>query len=467
MKAVLALVLPWFLVAGLLHLYLPARGSGRSAIVCGLGGFGALLLTAAYMYLWGIAGLPYQRAVMAAPLALGAVAVGLLMARRGLSFPLSTDGASPGLALAVACLCLLILGHLALAGIEVWFRPLFPFDSTSAWATKARVWSDAGHWVPFVDKASWLADTTGEVFTDHRPGYPIVTPLLQAGMAIANGGWDSRLINVPWLLAYLSLLLIFYGFGRQLGIPLLTAILLTYFLASMPLLHTHVALAGYADLFMACGVLTSLCLLALWCRQKQPWQALLLIVFLIACPLIKNEGLFWAVAIVAGGVVSFFPGWRGFLILGALALLGAVALMLIPEDLEIAGHSLQQLGLRFHPDAVRPFFQNFFMANSWHLAFYLVPATLVFWLVRGMPGKDVIVPASAALGVALLLLGVLFLCTGYYQGAIRFTAVSRITMALAPGLLFLAMLLAALRPGVAPPAGGASKTTANILPSGK
>ena len=77
-------------------------------------------------------------------------------------------------------------------------------------------------------------------------------------MNLATGRWDESLMNLPWLLCFIALGAAFYSQLRNAGVSPAIGMAFSYFLLSMPLINTHVALAGYADLFLGaayCGAL--------------------------------------------------------------------------------------------------------------------------------------------------------------------------------------------------------------------
>src|SRR5690606_35915618 len=105
--------------------------------------------------------------------------------------------------------------------------------------------------------------------------------------------WDDSLINLPWLLCAGALGLAFYGQLRYWRLTPLASLLGTYLLLSIPLLNTHIALAGYGDLWLATTYSLAGMALLPWLRtgdSRQGWLALLLA---LACPLLKREGLIW------------------------------------------------------------------------------------------------------------------------------------------------------------------------------
>src|SRR5207249_713728 len=142
----------------------------------------------------------------------------------------------------------LLVSRFMLLGSEILWRPLYPWDAWTQWATKARVWYEFRHIVPFVQWPEWIA-TTG-TFIDAAPHYPATMPLLQVWSCIAFGGWDDSAMNWPWLMILIALVCVIYGALRGAGVARVGALVGAYLVASLPLLDVHVALAGYADLAM-------------------------------------------------------------------------------------------------------------------------------------------------------------------------------------------------------------------------
>ncbi|MEZ5594572.1 MAG: hypothetical protein R3F53_29355 [Gammaproteobacteria bacterium] len=90
---------------------------------------------------------------------------------------------------------------------------------------------------------------------------------------------------------------------------------------SLPLLNTHVALAGYADLWLtACYGLAALSLLQ-WCRSGDYRQLGLGLLLGVCLPLIKVDGTVWALGLLVLVLVRALG--KGFWILLLLTLVGA------------------------------------------------------------------------------------------------------------------------------------------------
>jgi hypothetical protein len=264
-------------------------------------------------------------------------------------------------------------------------------------------------------------------------------------MSVSLGRWDDALVNLPWVLLLVAGALLFFGQARRAGVGPLAAVLFCYLLASMPMVNLQTALAGYADIFLGIFYLAAIAAFYQWLRTNDWHDGLLALVFALSCPLLKNEGLFWLLSFVPALALRFLP-WRWFLLLVATGVgLAVAALMVIPEDLNVAGHTLASLRLDFRGEAFLPLLESLFVYANWHLLFWLLSALLVaslavIFLTRTawpMP----LAAVGAALATAVALFFALFLFTGYAGGAVRHTADNRIMLQLAPALLFFAMLL--------------------------
>jgi hypothetical protein len=437
----------WFLMAAVVD----ETFAGYRWFCVGVGGIAGLFAACALAYLWGRAGLYFHRGWMLGIwIVLAVIAFWRLRSVRRQSAPMTGDRAGL-LALLFACsLLVLSVLHFIPLAVEVLHRPVYPFDALTAWATKARVWAESGHWVTFADKEVWLQDTTGALYTDHRPGYPIIVPLLQLWAATLWGSWHSALVNTPWLLFYCFGLMTFFGAARGLGVTVHSAASFTFLMASLPLLNTHVALAGYADLIMGDTFLLAFALLALWLQQRRRWQLTLCLLFVAICPLVKNEGLFWGLALLAAAALSRFRLRTAIIAVAAGSLLALLVLMVFPRNVVVAGHTLAELELGFYPEAFLPMLRSMFLSNSWHLAYVVVLAALFPWRTLDSDLRDRLWPLCLALLIAHGLFATLFLATGYAGGAVRMTAVSRINLALIPSALFFAALVFGLAERAAP-----------------
>ncbi len=446
---VLALTLPLLLGSLWLGLLVPRSVAGRVPLVLGNGLLLGLVLVPMLMRTLDFigAGLSFRAsASLTAVLVLLACLAHILWKknRRG---DATSSGEISSLTskqkLIFAVFVALLALHVITLGLEILGRPLFPWDATMHWATKARVWYETGSIAPFVDNETWLELGGEGVFTDRHADYPITTPLLQVWINSAVGRWDESLMNLPWLMCLLGLGGAFYGQVRTAGISQTVAIIFTYMLMSMPLLNTHVALAGYADLFLGASYCTALMAFYNWSVTRQAWQGAIALIFAFACTLIKNEGFFWLLTFIPALLVVLLPGRKALITIFVALLCLLLLLFLFPRDLDVAGHSLNQLKLNFSPAALAGIATSIWVHGNWHLLGYLLVCLVPLGLASSKAVADKTLGVITALAAATVLFLFLFTSTRYSYGAMRLTAVGRISLHLAPGMLFLVTLFAA------------------------
>ncbi len=443
----LALALPILLGGLWLNQCVPVNGAGRTAVVWGNGALLGLLLIPQLMRGMDAVGISLTFvAIVSLVGALIALALvnQLLRGRRAqpVPTPVLYFSAMPASHKTLFCfLLLLIVVRVTTLGLEILWRPLFPWDATTHWATKARVWFEYHSIRPFVTKDAWLEMGGAGVFTDLHPHYPVAVPLLQVWMNLALGRWDESLMNLPWLLCLIALGSAFYGQLRISGISPVLAMAFAYLLLSMPLLNTHVALAGYADIFLGAAYCAALMAFHNWVIARQRWQGMLALFFAISCALIKDEGLVWSLTFVPALIFTFMPRREATRLCVFFALVLVLLWLLRPPGLEIAGNPLDYLDLRFHVEGLLGMVQSIWLHDNWHLLGYLLLAIIPLGLMMPRGIITTFLGISAALGTAVMAFLFLFLFTGFGVAASDFTGVGRLSIQLAPGLLYLSALL--------------------------
>src|SRR5512139_1961985 len=193
-------LIPWMLGVLLLALVDGADGAASEsrelAWTLGCGWFvGAFLLTL-WMRALSLAGVPFGVVSIAVPLLLAFVVVAAWARRRvlaGCASTLRTGLAQLGgqglrgwhRAAWLGLLAWLAIRY-ALLLAEVAWRPIYPWDAWTQWATKARVWFELQRMVPFAALTEWLA-AGGSAYIDSAPHYPATVPLLQTWGATLLG----------------------------------------------------------------------------------------------------------------------------------------------------------------------------------------------------------------------------------------------------------------------------------------
>ncbi len=441
------LLLPW--LAGTTALIVlrgkrPFGAPGEIAWIAGAGYLvGAFILTL-WMRLLSKAGIGFSALSIAAPLLATITIAGRLAWRRAGAemreavraagraavSPPGLDGAA---LLAWRALLAWIGLRFLLLGVEVAWQPLYPWDAWTQWATKARVWYELGRIVPFAGGDAWFA-ANGAAYFDAAPGNPPTMPLLQVWACIALGRWDDTLMNWPWWQIAAALACAVYGAMRAQELPPLAALVVAFFVASLPLANTHVALAGYADLPLAayytCAVLASL----RWIATRDLRDAALAAVLALACTQIANAGFAWVATLVPGAIVALLPA-RGVKIattgLAAILFLLAVLARTSPTFL---GHRLH---LDFDP-AWSTLTDSYFLLGSWNLLWYgVLAATLLSW--RELASRS-LAPLTMVVAAGAILLFVAFAFPAARSLVAEQMTLNRATLHFAPLLVVFSAL---------------------------
>ena len=451
---VLGLALPWCLGLSLLLALdwprpaadagangLPTRGH---ALRLGYGYFIGVLLLTLWMRALAFAGVGFARLSIGAPLLIATVALLLIAGRRKpISLAAVRDTATmlirPPLPRWQRIGWTLLLAWLAFRfaslAVEVAWRPLYPWDAWTQWATKARVWYELARIVPFVPADAWLAGHGGAFF-DAAPAAPATIPLLQAWGSIALGRWDDSAMNWPWLLMLVALALATYGTLRDVAIRPLGALIGAYLVVSLPLVDAQVALAGNADLMLS-GVY-ALAALAFhrWARGRDMRDGVIALLLALSCPLIKTQGVVWALTLIPGIVVVLLPR-RGLKVVGwSLGTVAVALLVLARTEPTLRGVPLH---LDYGP-AWRTLLDAYLMLGNWHLLWYGATALAIVGARRLI--RPPLAPLATVVAAALVFLVVaLVFPSNVVAWSTDFAAINRITLHIAPLLTCLCVLL--------------------------
>jgi len=454
----MSLVIAWVLcLAAGIALWLalnPRRGPGWCAAALGYGGVFGMLLAAGAAALAARADTAHAL-WRAGPLLLGVAIAGALVWRRGRRpesvYEEQNENKWISVLLGVAVASLAWRGWTALR--EILLRPTYPWDAWDAWAVKSKTWVLLGHYAPFVPIEDWLRHPGRELYTSIAWGYPSTLAWMQVWFASAAGGWIEPLVNLPWFVLWIGLLLAHYGQWRALGIGRQPALLGTYALGSLPLLDVHVALAGYADLWVAALLGFAVLAWLRWRLHGERSQLLLAFGCALLLPLLKLEGAVWLALFALTVLYGMLPRRRrrmGFgLAAVALVLIAAVSGLALPlPGLGWVGIGrdyvsvpvIGQLHLAWHGAAFAGVLNSLFVQPNWHLLWWIAPV-IVVWRWRQLRAADVTRQLGAFLLAGLAFLLFLFVFTDAASFAESYTAVNRLLMHLVPPLISLLMLL--------------------------
>jgi len=324
-------------------------------------------------------------------------------------------------------------------GLELIWNPLFAWDAWATWAPKARVWYELRRLIPFVDWGAWVAQDPFEAYTIAAYHYPPTAPLIEVWTTMALGRWDDSLMNLPWLVCGVALGLGFYGQARIWGVGPLTSLVFTYFLLSLPLLNTHVALAGNADLWLATVYGMAAMAFFHWLRRRERRQGLLALGLAIACTQIKVPGLVWMLTFLPALVIPRLP--TRLVLAGAGVFLAAVATWILwggPGQVDLPYLGSYAVGPQ--PGVWGAFYESYAVLATWHLFWYLWVAVALLNLRRWVDDK-----VFLSMGVLVLagfsFVGAVYFLTPLGEFAVDFTQLNRATLHMVPMLAFVALAL--------------------------
>ena len=118
-----------------------------------------------------------------------------------------------------------------------------------------------------------------------------------------------------------------------------------------------------------------------------------------------------------------------------------------PDYIDQALHPLTGFNLEwlrttgFDMKALLGIIKSVWLHDNWHLLGYLLPVSIALGLILPPATTRTYWSILASLGTAVALFLILFLFTVFSAGAKNFTGVGRLSIQLAPGLLFLTALL--------------------------
>ena len=433
MRLSIAIALPWLLGSVWLRALSGKSGKLNVSTQLGYGYITGLIAVTLLMRIMSFLEIRFSFLAISMPV-LALIAVGWWLARKTPPYRLRFPDLSSGQRLIFRLLMLLIVFRLLTLGLELTWRPLYPWDAWAQWATKARVWFEFGRIVPFIAPQEWLR-AARLVYTDSAAHYPATIPLIQVWMSYALGRWDDALMNLPWVVFSVALGLAFYGQARAFSIHPLYALVFTYLLLSLPLLNVHVALAGYADLLMAVVYGLAVMAFAQWIVTRNVAQGVLALVLALSCPLIKNPGLVWMLTFIPALIVVLLPR-RGLWVTAALAVIAGVALFILAQTKPvILGYELHAV----YSPVWRPLLQNYFILDNWHLLAYVFVAVILVSLRLLFSSKMRAMTVLLLTGFAFL--GVVFFFTMAEAWVSDFTTVNRATLHIVPALVFYLLLL--------------------------
>jgi hypothetical protein len=343
-------------------------------------------------------------------------------------------------AVATALLLAVLAARAWLFASDIALHPTLPWDAWAVWSAKAKAWVMTGHAAPYVSFDTWLSQPDADVRTAAAWNYPELLPWTLTWFA-TYVGWVEPWVNAAWLGLWAGLLLAHYGQWRDLGLSRLHALAGVYLLGSLPLLDAHVALGGYADLWV--GALMSLATHAwLGWRETHERRQLAIVALLAALlPMIKLEGAIWSIVLAAATLFGVLPRGlrtkRFFIGAVAAALILALSITLSMPWVAVARRYVQDsaaVDLRQAGQSLRAVANALWGQWNWNMLWFVLPAASI-WMRAQWRNSSAVRRLVAFVAVPVLLVVGLFVFTSAARYAQSYSAVNRLLLQLAPMLV--------------------------------
>ena len=341
--------------------------------------------------------------------------------------------------------------HLVRALIDELAIPVYPWDAWLLWLYRAKAWFFAGDVFDFVSAAQWLQISDPSVYTVDAVGYPPLPSLFPLWAALGFGAWSETLVALPAGLAGIAIGLALYGQCRRAGSGVALGVIAVYLLFATPLVGTHLALAGYADLWMAGFAGLGFLALLQGKLAGSRYHVVLGLLFAALALLVKNEGVVWFVAFL---VLWFMLSVRWWVSLTLAVALGAAAWAawrfgVDPVHLPF-GQTFAIVGERVTLPFIKPFTlkvhpigaiysHGFFEMDTWNLLWTAIAATALAGLLRIRERSSRAVLAFLLVFCATQLF--IFGLTQHGAYGETYTASNRLPLHFLPALLFAAVVV--------------------------
>lgn len=340
--------------------------------------------------------------------------------------------------LLIALTLMVIFYKIVMVTNEIVLRPLFPWDAWDAWAPLTIQYYDSG-------------GLTADIKTKASSHGKTVSIIHLWGM-LACETTSHPLTRLSWLFAWLALSLALYGHIKEYTSSSVAAIVGAYLCASLPYLHIHTALAGYADIWLALSFTLGVLSLSLYSRMPHPGLIALAIVYMVSCASIKESGF------LVGGCLlmlitltltlkvrwarpALYLSFSVAVIVFALVVIQKIPLIfempwvgrigLSPSEISIPGLVTYHLE---YQSIAHPLVESLLLFSQLHLLAYITCATVLMAIVCR---QWVLFTESSFL--AVISGGILiwsYFSLADFEGAAEHTGLSRALICLMPSAVF-------------------------------
>lgn len=194
--------------------------------------------------------------------------------------------------------------------VDIWLRPLFPWDAWYSYGVKARIIFETEKLPQIVTAAEWRAEySQNSYFLSTK--HPLTVPLIQAWIAGALDRWSESLINLPWIGVLVSMALLGHGIVQLISRSRSIAVLAFALILSVPAYGIHTVLAGYLETWLALCLMAFTAAAYLWLRYGGLGLLFLMLATFAASFATKDTAIAYLAAIGFGVILCGLPyRWR-------------------------------------------------------------------------------------------------------------------------------------------------------------
>lgn len=351
--------------------------------------------------------------------------------------------------------------HLTFIAVEIFTQAVYPWDAWLVWVYRAKAWYLSGDMTNFVNATEWAVTASADIYTIDAWLYPLFPSVVTYWSALSLGRWSETLVNLPVLFAGLALGMALYGQCREHGLSVFISLVSCYLLYSIPLLGTHLALAGYADIWMA--GFTGLGFIAVMrgaiTREEAGWprmQILLGCLMILFGIWVKNEGAVWFLAALAMLILATCRPRVPILMMVTAVTITLIGFALDHTHIDIpliGGLGLvdNRLSIPFigsfkleAHNVWQVYWENFINMGSWNLLWLAVAGSLLlgFRSPNHLSGYRTRRTALSFILVFLFTQIFIFGFTDQSLWADTYTAINRLPLHFVPALLFAVIAIA-------------------------
>lgn len=202
-----------------------------------------------------------------------------------------------------------MLLRLSSLGAEIILQPLYPWDAYTSWLAKARLWYLSDQILPMIDHWAWMGEYNmpKRIYVHGSAGERSYLSYLTLWLSLAVGQWDEGISLLSWLMAIVAIMFGMIGQLRAIGLPSIMIVISALILLLIPILDSHIALPGYADLWVAAFVVLGVASLYHWAVYKNNWQFVLSLMMILSCYLVKSQsGTIWACLLLVALLLAYY-----------------------------------------------------------------------------------------------------------------------------------------------------------------